>query len=78
MYQLRDVDQMFKKHNPKTNFNSCDDFFEIVITAHILAAALEALGMKSLGDTLSEEILPSPEMAWMGSEEERREKLKEI
>ena len=34
--------------------------------------------MKSLGDTPSEEIIPTPETVWIGTEEERMEKLEEI
>ena len=65
-------------NKPKSNFNTCDDFFEVIITAHILAAAIEVLGMKNLGDTPSEEIVPTPETVWMGTQEERMEKLEEI
>ena len=34
--------------------------------------------MKSLGDIPSENHFPSPETMWMGTDEERMEKLKEI
>ena len=52
MYQLRNViNRTNVVTKPKVNFNACDDFFELIVTAHILAAACELLGMKSLGDT---------------------------
>ena len=79
LYQLRNlINRKNVINKPKSNFNACDDFFEVIITAHILAAAIEVLGMKSLGDTPSEEIVPTPETIWMGTEEERMEKLEEI
>ena len=79
MYQLRNlINRTNVVSKPKVNFNACDDFFEITVSAHILAAALEVLDMKSLGDTPSEKHFPSPEIAWMGTNEERMEKLQEI
>ena len=79
LYQLRNlINRKNVVNKPKSNFNACNDFFEVIITAHILAAAIEVLGMKSLGDTPSEEIVPTPETVWMGTEEERMEKLEEI
>lgn len=79
LYQLRNlINRTNVVKKPKSNFNACDDFFEIIITAHILAAALEAFNMKSLGDTPSERIVPTPETVWMGTNEERMTKLKDI
>ena len=56
---------------PKSNFNSCDDFFELITTGQILAAALEVLGMNSL-DEPSKGIVQSPELMWTESDDERR------
>lgn len=63
---------------PKNDFNACDDFFEIVITGHILAAPMETFSMKSLQDTPCSESLQSPETTWMESNLERQEKLKTL
>ena len=33
--------------NPKDNFNACDDFFQLILQCHIVAAALKVFGMDS-------------------------------
>ena len=45
--------------DPKKDMNACEDFFELVTNAHILAAAMKALKMENLTDPLPSEILPS-------------------
>lgn len=40
--------------------------------------SLQALGMKNLSDTPSENIEPSPDTVWMKSDEERRVALTDI
>lgn len=64
--------------NPKTNFNACDDSFQIIVTSHILAAAMEVLGMSNLDDTPSEDVLPSPDLIWMETDEVRKGFLQDI
>ena len=78
LYQLKNVINRTHVTKPKANFNACDDFFEIIITGYILGAAMEVLGMKSLDDTPSDVLVQSPETAWMGSNLEREDKLREI
>ena len=63
---------------PKNNFNSCDDFIEIVITAHILCAALETMGMESLDSIPSQDQIPSPETVWTKTDNERKEILESL
>ena len=40
------------------------------MTGHILAAAIEELGMENLHDTPSKAVVSSPNTAWMGTNEE--------
>ena len=45
------------RKTPKENFDTCDDFFVTVVNGHVVAAALEFLGMKTPEDPLPESIL---------------------
>ena len=78
LYQLKNVINRTHVTKPKNDFNSCNDFFEIVMTGHILAAALEMFGMESLDDTPCHPAMPSPETMWMENDCQRQDKLKEI
>ena len=40
--------------------NACEDFFEVVVTGHIIASAMELLGMSSIDDVPSSTIIESP------------------
>ena len=40
---------------PLKHFNACEDFFDLVISCHIITAALAVLKMKSLSDRPSED-----------------------
>ena len=72
MYQLRNlINRTNVASKPKANFNSCDDLFHAVMTGHILAAAMEELGMENLHDTPSEAVVSSTNTAWMGTNEDR-------
>ena len=44
--------------DPSNDVNSCEDFFLLVVTAYILTAAMEILGMQSLSDTPDETLMP--------------------
>jgi len=46
------------KTKPKDDYNACDDFFMLVLNAHILTAAMEFLGMGSLEDNPNPAIIP--------------------
>ena len=46
------------KSKPKDDYNACDDFFMLVLSAHILTAAMEFLGMGSLDDDPNPDIIP--------------------
>lgn len=79
LYQLRNLlcrTNVVSK--PKNDFNACDDFFKLVTTCHILAAALEVLGMNSLPDTPSPTVLSDPHNMWMETDVRRKAVLKAI
>ena len=53
--------------------NACTDFFELVVSGHILVAVMDFLGMSSIEDTPSSTLI-SPNI-WMLSDEERSSAL---
>ena len=61
---------------PHKDVNAHEDFFMLVIECHILAAAMEVLGMASLEDKPCAEILPSD--VWLHQDDERREILHSV
>ena len=61
---------------PTNDFN--DNFIKLVTTCHILAAALEVLGMNSLPDTPSPTVLSDPHNMWMERDIHRKAVLKAI
>ena len=64
LYQLRNlINRNDVSKIPKGNFNSCEDFLQIVVTAHILSAACEILDLSNLDDQPSADIIgmSSPE-----------------
>ncbi len=63
LYQLRNlVDRRNVVSSPSDNVNANEDFFELVTTAHVLAAAMEVFGMKTLKDAPEPSLFPSDEM----------------
>ena len=75
LYQLRNkINRTDVVKNPKSNFNACDDFLEIVVNAHIVIAALETLKMSNVQDQPSESVIgiPSSENLWTYSSDERK------
>ena len=78
LYQLKNLINRTHVTKPKQDFNACDDFFEIVMTAHILAAAMHLFGMENLQDTPRHDSIPSTDTAWMESDDERKQKIEEI
>ena len=61
---------------PKGDYNAHDGFFIEVVETHILAAAMKVLGMESLNDAPSPDVV-SPNV-WMQPDDEREKKLLEI
>ena len=49
------------------DFNTCDDYFNFVITCHVLAAPLKLLDMHSLSGSPSPVEIPNPHKQWLES-----------
>ena len=60
------------------DFNACEDFFVLITISHILTAALSVLGMNSLKDTPSTNVLPQPQNVWMETKAKRKEILMNV
>ena len=75
LYQLRNkINRSDVVKNPKSNFNACEDFLEIVVKAHILSAALKILKMSNIEDQPSDSVIgiPSSENLWTYPNDERK------
>ena len=63
---LQQIGNLINQRNiskiPKHRFNACDDFLDIVMTGHILSAALKAFGMERLKYLPSKNIIASPKI----------------
>ena len=62
---------------PKADFNACEDFLDIVVTGHILTAALKMLEMRDSED-IPKKFVANPEEIWMLPDEQRKQSLEEI
>lgn len=70
LYQLRNaINRRNVPKSCKNDMNACEDFFELVVSGHILVAVMDFLGMSSVDDTPSSTLI-SPDI-WMLSDEER-------
>ena len=70
MFQLRNiVNRKNIGKTPKKDVNAHEDFLQQVLESHVLAAAMEYLGMESVDDEPNEEIVPPT--LWMLDNEER-------
>ena len=79
MYQLRNlINRSNVGKIPKNNFNSCDDFTEIVITAHVICAAFETMGLQNFDNIPSDDHIPSADTVWTQTNEERMEILDKV
>ena len=60
IYQLRNlINRRNVVTDPKMDMNACEDFFELITNAHILAAAMQKFGMSKLTDPLPSKLFPS-------------------
>ena len=57
-------------NKPSKDVNAFEDFFHLIVESHVLAAAMEFLGMESIDDKPAADIFPPT--VWMLSQEERR------
>ena len=81
MYQLRNlINRNDVSKIPKGNFNSCEDFWQIVVTAHVLSAACDILELSNLDNQPSADIIgmSSPENLWTHTDCERKATLTRI
>lgn len=79
LYQLRDrLNRLNVVVYPSKNVNACDDFFHQIVHAHIVAAALDTLGMDSIDDVPCDDVLSNPEDIWMLPVSERRDILNKM
>ena len=58
-------------NDPIHKFNESDDFFKLLISCYILAAAMELLKMKALDGIPSISTVEKPEELWMQTAEAR-------
>ena len=59
LYQLRNlINRRNVISSPENDVNSCEEFLMIVIKAHVVAAAMEVMGMTDLNDQPNESIIP--------------------
>ena len=78
LYQLRNLlGRSNVVTDPTKDFNACEDFLLVVISGHIITAAMKALGMKKMDDTPTAGTLigPDPGSLWMLEREERKKVL---
>ena len=66
--------------DPTKDFNACDDFFQVVVSTHIIAAAMKLLKMKSVNDvpTPFTAVGAKPDEVWMLDEEKRKKVLDDV
>ena len=76
LYQLR-IRLNWKNviKNPKSDFNACDDYINLITSNHLVTAALETLIMKSIRDLPGESVLQGADKLWMKTDDERKEVL---
>ena len=61
LYHLRNtVGRSNVTGSPKDSLNECEDFFFTVVRAHIMAAAMQVLGMESLCEAPKNYVFPDP------------------
>ena len=79
LYQLRNrLNHTNVVQKPSHDFNSCDDFFELIIINHVIAASLNILGMSNIQDVPSTSLIPEPHMIWMLTNPERKDILNKV
>ena len=72
IFQLRNtIGRTSVVNIPLDNFNACDDFFKLVMTSHILAAAMKLLKMDTLQDLPKHPKITEGINTWLQSESER-------
>ena len=79
LYQLRNlINRRNVIKNVKHDMNACEYFLEDVVNGHVIASAMELLGMSSIDDVPSSTIIQSPEDIWMKDNSERKAIVMEV
>ena len=79
LYQLRNlINRRNIVKKVKNDMNACEDFFELVVTGHVIACAMQLLGMSSINEIPSSMVIQSPEDVWMKDDSERKSILMEV
>ena len=79
LYQLRNlINRRNVVKKVKNDMNACEDFFELVVTGHVVSCAMQLLGMSSIDEIPSSTVIQSPEDAWMKDDSERKSILMEV
>ena len=77
LFQLRNVIHRTNVvKDPMKNYNACDDFFVLVIESHIVALAMNILGMTNADQAPDSSILPDAHLLWMQPDNFRTNVLK--
>ena len=73
LFQLRNlIGRTNVKGKPIDCFDPSEDFFVLIVEAHIIVAAMTLLEMTTMGDVPSTQYLPFGEMTWTQTNEERK------
>lgn len=73
LFQLRNlIGRTNVKGKPIDCFDSCEDFFVLIVEAHIVAAAMKLLEMTTLSDVPSTKYVPQGEVTWTQTDDERK------
>lgn len=79
LYQLRNlIGRTNVTKKPIESFDASEDFFILVIEAHIVAATMKLLEMETLNDTPSKQYAPQGDFTWTQPIEERKLILEQI
>ena len=78
-YQLRNrLNRRNVVKNPKSDFNACHDFINLITSSHLVAATLETLNMKSVHDVPDDSVIEGANELWMKPHDERKKVLQDL
>ena len=79
LYQLRNlINRRSVVKKVKSDVNACEDFLELVVTGHIIACAMQVLGMSAVNEIPTSTVIDSPEDVWMKDDTERKSILRDV
>ena len=77
LYHLRNlINRRNVTKKCKKDMNACEDFFETTVVAHVLACAMNMLGMSGVGDLPNESVVSHD--TWMKDDAERKKILMDV